>query len=49
MKTLSKPSLIRGMFIILGVGLMIFGAFRGELTELMKKAVTVCLECIGIG
>ena len=35
--------------LVIGLALCIIGIYRGELTEIMNKAVMVCLECIGIG
>lgn len=32
-----------------GVLLMLFGAFRGEIEVVFTKAINICLECIGIG
>lgn len=32
-----------------GLGMMLFGALRGETAVVLKKAVNICLECIGIG
>lgn len=33
----------------LGLLMMGFGIYRGELAVVFKKAVNICLECIGIG
>lgn len=32
-----------------GLILMIVGIYRGEMTVVFKKAVNICLECMGIG
>ncbi len=34
---------------VCGLALMIFGICRGEMAVVFKKAVKICLECIGIG
>lgn len=33
----------------LGLAMMGFGAYRGEMAVVLAKAVKICLECIGIG
>ncbi len=34
---------------VLGLMMMGFGLYRGEMAVVFKKAVNICLECIGIG
>jgi len=41
--------IIRVAIIVTGVALMAIGIWQGELTAILRKAVVVCLECIGIG
>jgi len=45
---LIKPVVLT-VILLLGFSLMILGILRGELHEIMQKAIFVCLECIGIG
>ncbi|MCI8280978.1 MAG: thioredoxin [Lachnospiraceae bacterium] len=33
----------------LGLVLMIWGIFRGEMPVVLEKAIHICMECIGIG
>ena len=33
----------------LGVLMMVFGIYRGEMEVVLTKAVNICMECIGIG
>ncbi len=37
--------------ILMGAGtvLLVLGVFRGEAQVVLRKAVRICLECIGIG
>jgi hypothetical protein len=37
------------VLLIVFLALMGFGLFRGEAIEVLEKARTICLECIGIG
>lgn len=32
-----------------GIALMTIGIWRGEMLVVFRKAVAICLECIGIG
>lgn len=34
---------------ICGLGMIALGIGRGEMAVVLKKAVNICLECIGIG
>lgn len=33
----------------IGLLLMCYGIFRGEMSVVLEKAVNICMECIGIG
>lgn len=35
--------------LLCGAGFMAYGVSRGETAVVLKKAVNICLECIGIG
>ncbi len=39
----------RLLLLALAVAFVILGALNGEALEVFKKAVRICLECIGIG
>ena len=40
---------VRGAVIMLAVGFIVFGAIREEQVEVLKKATSICLQCLGIG
>ncbi len=40
---------IRGGIILLAGVFISFGVIRGEPMEVLQKATSICLECIGIG
>ncbi len=41
--------LVRGVIFILATASIGYGVMRGEHMEVLKKAVSICLQCIGIG
>ena len=41
--------IVRSTVFILAIAGVGFGVMRGEQAEVLKKAVGICLQCIGIG
>lgn len=41
--------LISRMLLVLSIGFVVYGAYRGEVNSVFTKAINLCLECIGIG
>lgn len=49
---MKKLTQSRGIVLVLaavGVLMMAFGIYRGEMMVVLTKAVNICMECIGIG
>ena len=44
-----KSRKIAALLIAASFAMMAFGVYRGEMSTVLKKAVVICLECIGIG
>ena len=42
-------AIIRFIILFAGISLCVLGILRDELSDIMQKAIVVCLECIGIG
>lgn len=42
-------NIIAILLIAAGIVAMIAGILRGEAVDVLRKATTICLECIGIG
>lgn len=34
---------------VIGLAMMGFGIYRGEMPVVLEKAINICMECIGIG
>lgn len=47
-KKVQSP-ILRIIVLVMGIGFMVLGCMRGELSVVFGKAITVCLECIGLG
>ncbi|MBR3382509.1 MAG: hypothetical protein IKG85_05675 [Clostridia bacterium] len=44
-----KRYLIPALVLLIGVGFVIVGISDGEAGSVLRKAVAICMECIGIG
>ena len=44
-----RKSALQLVLIAGGIGMLIFGAWRGEADTVLGKAIRLCLECVGIG
>lgn len=44
-----KKNIIALSIIAVGVTFLCFGIYRGETMVVLRKAINICLECIGIG
>lgn len=40
--------ILRAAAILIGIACLILGANRGEAAVVLRKAVRICLECIGV-
>lgn len=43
------PAWVTYALLILAIAMCAYGAYRGEWKDVMRKAITICMECIGIG
>ena len=45
----SKKRIVRFMILSMGIGMIAYGVFRGEVAIVLNKAINICIECIGLG
>ena len=48
-KTGSVPLYVTVILLCVAIASVAFGVYRGEVNTVFKKAVNICMECIGIG
>lgn len=48
-RTLKHNALLKYILLCLSMLFIAFGMIRGEHLVVLKKAVNICLECIGVG
>lgn len=46
---LSKKAIVQVLFLLAGVMMIGYGAWRGEAGTVFTKAIRLCMECVGIG
>ena len=46
---MKNKSLLRIILLIVACGCILLGLIRGEAQVVLGKAITVCMECIGLG
>ncbi len=44
-----KTGWVKWALLGLGIGLAVFGWLGGEAVAMMRKAIYICLECMGLG
>ena len=49
MKRKELPAWVSYVLLALAIAMCAYGVYRGEWKDVMRKAVAICMECIGIG
>lgn len=44
-----KILIARCVFLVLGIGILLFGYFTGGMADVLTKAINICTECVGLG
>lgn len=45
----NKTPVLRLVILVLGIGLVVYGAYSGGIADVLAKAINICTECIGLG
>lgn len=48
-KRAKRIFVLRVLIAVLALGLIVWGVFNGSLNDVLKKAIAICTECIGLG
>ena len=48
-KSMDKRNMAATVILVVAAGFLVYGVLRGETETVLGKAITVCLQCIGIG
>lgn len=48
MKEKTRSS-VAALLVVVGIAFVTIGIMRGEIDTVFRKAINICLECIGIG
>ena len=43
------PVWVTIVLLVLAAAMCAYGIYRGEMRDVMRKAIAICMECIGIG
>ena len=46
---MKRKYLPAALVLMVGLGFVVLGVWRGEAAVVLQKAVVICMECIGIG
>ena len=44
-----KKTASQALLLVVGIAMLCFGVWRGEVATVLSKAIKLCLECVGIG
>ena len=48
-KRAASPAILRAVLLVAAVLFIVLGALKGDMRDMMNKAIKICTECIGLG